>query len=96
MNESPGCLDSGRESTLEAALPVRRAAFKALRSGRRVSFKEVSSATGIRLKTVGERGRDVASVGMAEIADETFIAMDGLTTRPTQHRIILAGVQLHT
>jgi alkylmercury lyase len=81
---------------LQAALPVRRAAFQALLSGRPVAVEEVSSAAGLSVETARKAARDVASVGMAEIIDGTVIGMDGLTTRPTQHSITLGGVDLWT
>ena len=33
---------------------------------------------------------------MAEVDDGTIIGMDGLTTRPTRHGVVLRGVQLWT
>jgi hypothetical protein len=39
-------VDPEREAKLVAALPVRRAAFRALLSGRRSSFAEIAVAAG--------------------------------------------------
>jgi hypothetical protein len=74
-------LDESREALLVAALPVRRAAFHELRSGRAVPIEVVASAAGMSLKSVRRSAQDVVSVGMAEMDETTIIGMDGLTTR---------------
>ncbi len=89
-------MDESREALLVAALPVRRAAFHELRSGRAVPIEVVASAAGMSLKWVRRSAQDVVSVGMAEMDETTIIGMDGLTTRPTQHTIVLGGVALWT
>ena len=81
---------------LVAALPVRRAAFHQLLSGRAVPMEVVASAAGMSLKSVRRSAQDVVSVGMAEMDETTIIGMDGLTTRPTQHTVVLDGVALWT
>jgi alkylmercury lyase len=81
---------------LQAALPVRRVAFRSLLAGRPVSLDEIATKAAMSLGTVRRAARDVASAGMAEIDEETVVGMDGLTTRPTSHRITLGGVDLWT
>jgi hypothetical protein len=96
MSLSPGCLDDEREAMLESALPVRRAAFRSLLGGRPASFDEIATEAGVSLGSARRAARDVATVGMAEIDEETVVGMDGLTTRLTSHRITLDGVDLWT
>ena len=96
MNAAPGCLDEGREAMLMASLPVRRAAFRELLSGRVVPITEVAASAGMSIEAARRAVQDVASVGMAEADETTIIGMDGLTTRPTQHGIVMGGVQLWT
>ena len=48
------------------------------------------------LKSVRRSAQEVVSVGMAEMDETTIIGMDGLTTRPTGHTIVLGGVTLWT
>ncbi len=81
---------------LQATLPVRRAAFRRLLSGQAVSVIEVAAQIGSSPESVHRAVHDVASVGMAEVTDGTVVAMDGLTTQPTQHGLTLDGVQLWT
>src|SRR5207302_7029953 len=70
--------------------------FHRLLSGWAVSIEVVASAAGMSLKSARRAVRDVISVGMAEGDETTIIGMDGLTTRPTQHTIVLDGVALWT
>jgi len=94
--DAPGCLDDGREAMLMAALPVRRAAFRELLSGQAVPITEVAASAGMSIEAARRAVRDVASVGMVEADETTIIGMDGLTTRQTQHGIVIGGVQLWT
>jgi len=81
---------------LRAALPVRRAAFRQLLSGRAVSIDDIAAAAGLAVESTRQAAHDVASVGMAELDDGTVVGMDGLTTRTSLHGITLAGVKLWT
>jgi alkylmercury lyase len=81
---------------LLATLPVRRAAFQLLRSGKAVSIDDVAGRTGHSPDAVRLAALDVASVGMAEVEDGSIVGMDGLTTRRTEHAIAVDGVDLWT
>jgi alkylmercury lyase len=81
---------------LLATLPVRRAAFQLLRSGKAVSIDDVAGRTGLSPDAVRLAALDVASVGMAEVEDRSIVGMDGLTTRRTEHAIAFDGVDLWT
>jgi alkylmercury lyase len=96
MSRSPGCLDDEREAMLQAALPVRRAAFRSLLAGQPASFEEIAEKAGVSLGSARRSAGDVASVGMAELDEDTVVGMDGVTTRATSHRITLDGVDLWT
>jgi alkylmercury lyase len=96
VNQTPGCLDDEREAMLLATLPVRRAAFQLLRSGKAVSIDDVAGRTGLSPDAVRLAALDVASVGMAEVEDRSIVGMDGLTTRRTEHAIAFDGVDLWT
>jgi hypothetical protein len=96
MNRSPGCLDEALEAMLVAALPVRSAAFGTLLSGRAPSFDEIAARTGLTEVATRHAAERVASVGMAEVDGTNIVGMDGLTTRQTEHCIVLNGVDLCT
>lgn len=91
-----GCWDEILGMMPEATLAVRRAAFRGLLTGRAVRFEDVAIAIGLPVETVRSAVGLVASVGMAETDDELIIGMDGLTTRRTQHGLILESVSLWT
>ena len=80
----------------EATLAVRREAFRQLLLGRAPTIDEVAKATGLSMDTAGRAIRLVVSVGMAETIDSAIVGMDGLTTRRTRHRLILADVEMWT
>jgi hypothetical protein len=96
MSRSPGCLDEDREAMLDAALPVRRAAFGRLLSGHVATFDQIVATTGWSEGSVREAAENVASVGMAEIDGTNVVGMDGLTSRETQHCLSFGGVELCT
>lgn len=96
MSELPGCLDDAREAMLLAALPLRRAVFRRLLRGRTVSVDEVAGVLGQTVAVVEQTSQGIVSVGMAELSNDRFIGMDGLTTRRTEHTITLDGVALST
>jgi alkylmercury lyase len=81
---------------LQAALPVRRAAFRLLLRGQPASIDDLAAVTGLSDPSLRLAVDDVASVGMAERMDDTVIGMDGLSTRPTRHSVTLDGVKLWT
>jgi alkylmercury lyase len=61
-----------------------------------VQIDEAAAAAGLPLDAAHDAVELVASVGMAEVDGSTIVGMDGLTTRQTQHRILLNGVDLWT
>jgi hypothetical protein len=61
-----------------------------------VSIEELAGDAGLPVEAAREAVELVASVGMAELDINTVIGMDGLTTRQTQHPMILNGVTLWT
>jgi alkylmercury lyase len=80
-----------------ATLAIRRAAFRTLAtSGRQVTIEEAAAIAGLDAETALEAAELIASVGMAEIDEGTIVGMDGLTTRPTKHRMLLDGVSIWT
>ena len=81
---------------LEAALSVRRVAFRSLLAGRPISLDEIATAAGLSHEPARRALQDVVSAGMAEIDQDTVVGMDGLTTRPTSHRVTLDGVDVWT
>lgn len=91
-----GCWDEILGMMPEATLAVRRAAFRGLLTGRAVRVEDVAIAIGLPAETVRSAVGLVASVGMAETDDGLIIGMDGLTTRRTQHGLILDRVSLWT
>jgi alkylmercury lyase len=80
----------------EATLAVRRSAFRSIRDGHPVPLSEVVDETGLPVAEARRAMGLIASVGMAELEDDTLVGVDGLTTRPTPHRINLNGVELWT
>jgi len=96
VEERLSCWDDVLGTMPEATLAVRRAAFHQLLSGRAPSIEEVAAEAGLAYETAHEAADLVASVGMAEIDEGTIIGMDGLTTRPTRHRLVVRGVGLWT
>jgi hypothetical protein len=96
VEERLSCWDDVLGTKPEATLPVRRAAFRQLLSGRAPSIEEVAAEAELAYETAREAADLVASVGMAEIDEGTIIGMDGLTTRRTRHRLVVAGVGLWT
>lgn len=79
-----------------ATLAIRWAAFSSLASGRTLNIGEAARSTDLDPETAREAAELVASVGMAEIEGGMIVGMDGLTTRPTRHRMILGDVSLWT
>jgi hypothetical protein len=78
-------------------LAIRRAAFRTITtSGRPVTIEEAAAIAGVDAETALEASELIASVGMAEIDGGTIVGMDGLSTRPTTHRMLLDGVSLWT
>jgi alkylmercury lyase len=96
VEERLSCWDDVLGTMPEATLAVRRAAFRQLLSGRAPSIEQVAPEAGLAYATAREAAELVASVGMAEIDHGTIIGMDGLTTRWTRHRLVVAGVELWT
>jgi alkylmercury lyase len=96
VEERLSCWDDVLGTMPEATLAVRRAAFRQLLSGRAPSIEQVAPEAGLAYATAREAAELVASVGMAEIDHGTIIGMDGLTTRRTRHRLVVAGVELWT
>lgn len=92
----PGCVDPDREAMLLTAISLRRAAFRSLLRGHTASFDEIARAAGLSEGAARKVAEDVASAGMAEIDGTNVVGMDGLTTRQTQHRLALNGVDLFT
>ena len=81
----------------DATLAIRRTAFQWLASsGRPLAIDEAATIAGLDVEMAREAIGLVASVGMAQIDGGTIVGMDGLTTRPTRHRMILEGVPLWT
>jgi alkylmercury lyase len=81
----------------DATLAIRRTAFRWLASsGRPLAIDEAATIAALDVETARQAIGLVASVGMAQIDGETIVGMDGLTTRPTRHRMILDGVPLWT
>jgi hypothetical protein len=91
----------------EATLAIRRSAFHLLQLGRPVKIDDAADAAGLTIDAALEAAELVASVGMAELdegtivgmdgLDEgTIVGMDGLTTRRTQHHVVLNSIELWT
>lgn len=80
----------------EATLAVRRTAFGSLVTGQALSIDATATIAGLASETAREAAQLIASVGMAELEGETIVGIDGLTTRPTDHRILLGDVALWT
>ena len=76
----------------EAILAIRRTAFRSLASGVALSIDEAAAIAGIDIGAARKATNLVASVGMAEIQDSKIIGMDGLTSRETQHRLMLGEI----
>jgi alkylmercury lyase len=80
----------------DATRAMRRAAFRALAtSGQPVTIEATAAIAGLDAEAA-EAAELIASVGMAEIDEGTIVGMDGLTTRPTKHRMLLDGVSIWT
>jgi alkylmercury lyase len=80
-----------------ATLAIRRAAFRSLAaSGQPVTIEEAAAIAGLDAEVALEAAELIASVGMAEIDGGTIVGMDGLSTRPTKHRMSLDGVAIWT
>jgi alkylmercury lyase len=78
-------------------LAIRRAAFRSLAtSGQPVTIEEAAAIAGLDAEVALEAAELIASVGMAEIDGGTIVGMDGLSTRPTKHRMSLDGVAIWT
>lgn len=90
------CWDEVLGTMPEATLAVRRACFRRLLTGQAVRVEDIAIAVGLPVETVRTALDLVASVGMAETDDGLIIGMDGLTTKRTQHRLILDAVSLWT
>ena len=75
---------------------MRRAAFNQLLSGQPASVETVADEAGLAQGQAQEAANLVASVGIAEVDKGIIIGMDGLTTRPTRHGLVLNGIQLWT
>jgi hypothetical protein len=90
------CWDEVLGTMPEATLAVRRASFRKLLSGQAVRVEDIAIAVGLPVETLRTALDLVASVGMAETDDGLIIGMDGLTTKRTQHRLVLDGVSLWT
>jgi Alkylmercury lyase len=95
MADGP-CWDDVLGTKPEETLAVRRAAFNQLLSGQPASIEAVADEAGLAQGQAQEAANLVASVGIAEVDDGIIIGMDGLTTRPTRHGLVLNGVQLWT
>jgi len=95
MADGP-CWDDVLGTMPEETLVVRRAAFNQLLSGQPASIEAVADEAGLAQGQAQEAANLVASVGMAEVDDGIIIGMDGLTTRPTRHGLVLNGIQLWT
>jgi alkylmercury lyase len=67
-----------------------------LLTGRPASLDEIATSAGMSPGSARRAARDVASAGMAEIDGETVVGMDGISARPTSHRVSLGGVDLWT
>lgn len=93
---SDSCWDEVLEAMPEATLAIRRSAFRLLQRGRPVQIEEAAEAAGLTVDAAREAAELVASVGMAESATGAIVGMDGLTTRRTQHQVVLNGVALWT
>jgi alkylmercury lyase len=80
-----------------ATLAIRRAAFRSLAAtGQPVTIEEAAAIAGLDAEVALEAAELIASVGMAEIDGGTIVGMDGLSTRPTKHRMSLDGVAIWT
>ena len=75
---------------------MRRAAMRSLLSGRAPSIDEAAAAAEVDSEKARAAVALVVSVGMAEVEGELIVGMDGLTIRPTPHRLALDGAQLWT
>jgi hypothetical protein len=81
----------------DATLATRRTAFRWIASsGRPLAIGEAAAIAGLDVEAAREAIELVASVGMAQIDGGTIVGIDGLTTQPTRHRMILDGVPLWT
>jgi hypothetical protein len=90
------CWDDVLGTMPQETIAVRRAAFHQLLSGQPANIETVADEAGLGVGAAQEAANLVASVGMAEVNDGSIIGMDGLTTRPTRHGVVLNGVQLWT
>ena len=90
------CWDEVLETVPGTTLALRRESFRQLLSGRAVPIEEVATAAGLSTREAREAADLVVSVGMGETDDGTIVGMDGITTRPTRHQILVDGVQLWT
>lgn len=96
MSEQDSCWDEVLSAMPESTLAVRKIAFRLLQSGRPTSIDAVATECDLPHDTVRDAVNLVASVGMAELDEETIIGIDGLTTRRTHHQLVLNGVHLWT
>lgn len=80
-----------------SATAVRAAMFAALRAGRPVAVAELAAATGRPAAEVSGVLDQLQAAGMLyrDHAGQVTAA-DGLSLTPTRHRLLLAGVPLHT
>lgn len=90
------CWDDVLGTMPQETIAVRRAAFHQLLSGHPAPIETVAYEAGLGVGAAQEAANLVASVGMAEVNDGSIIGMDGLTTRPTRHGVVLNRIQLWT
>jgi Alkylmercury lyase len=91
------CWNDVLETTPDETLRIRRAAFRELlSSGRPVPIQQAATDVDLEPDRARHAAGLVASVGMAEVADDHIVGMDGLTTRQTTHRLLVNDVALWT
>ncbi len=81
----------------EPVVAVRTVGLDAIRAGHPSSAEAVTERSGIDASEVREALELMVSVGAVELDESGLvIGVGGLTLRTTAHRLLLAGVELHT
>jgi len=80
---------------------LRRAAFRALRSGTPARLSELAAETGHDLSQVRDAVGQLVAAGVATVdgelgGDPLVVGAEGLTVAATSHRLLLEGKHLHT
>ncbi|MGQ0551574.1 MAG: organomercurial lyase, partial [Armatimonadota bacterium] len=96
LGRTPGPVQKVLDRMPQAAA-IRREAFRALRRGETPDATVLAERCGIPVSQIAQALDPLRSVGAVQVDDRgRVVAIGGLSTQPTRHRLVLSGTPFYT